>query len=294
MTAVDTRPDPGKHKLNFVRMLRSEWIKSFSLRSTWWLLIVAIVINVGIAMIVAFSMRYAMTQPMGPGDHPSLSDMGGRISWTEYVAQICGMFGELIFIIMSILIITNEFSSGMIRSTMGVAPRRGRVLLSKMFVVAILSLIIFGISVAASYYGGYMVFKGVKGVDLTLTSTTSLRILGGFMAVMLLMGWFSFGLGAWIRSTAGAIGAALGVVLVLPMVVTLIANLASVTPESTGWRKLVFQGQWFLPSNAGSLVTTKDLPPGCPLTEWGGLAVLGGWALLAVIIGFVATSSRDV
>ena len=293
MASVDTTTDPKKHKLNFFRMFRSEWIKTFSLRSTWWLLLCTIVVNVGITMMVVYSIRWSLTHPENYGDNGTTSPDGAKLTLVEVVAQTTGTIGQLIFAAISVLIITNEYSSGMIRSTMGVAPRRSRVLIAKMLVIALLCLFVFGISMAAGYSGGYLAFRNVSGVDLSLTSHVSLRIVGGFMLAMLLLAWLSFGLGAWIRYTGGALSAAIGVIFVLPIIYSLVLNFSATTPKTTGWRKWLYDGQWLLPTNAGSMVQ-QSVPPESFLSPWGGMAVLGGWALLVLIISFISTSRRDV
>jgi len=286
-------------KLSFFKILRSEWIKLFTLRSTWWILAATVVANIGICLAIAAGDRwtetYVNSNPGAVHGGPTTIEPGSMGLLSSLVAQGCGFIGQLVFIILSILIITNEYSSGMIRSTLTVAPRRGKVLTAKVLVVAFLAIIVFGVSVAASWAGGYAILRDSIGVDLTLTSATSVRILAGFVAEMVLIALLCFGLGALIRSTGGSIGAAIGVVLILPMIVSLIVGIFSRSEaEPTGWRKWLNDGAQFLPTTAGGLVTQETIPDTSILGPWEGLGVLGGWALLSLIIAYIVTARRDV
>jgi len=291
------------YKLTFPRILRSEWIKFFSLRSTWWMMVVTLLVNVGMCAAMAavskMSENLILTHPdqaqLPPGIQPGDLQPGDLGMLSYQMTQGCGVFGQLIFVILSILIITNEYSSGMIRSTFTAAPRRGRVLIAKVMVITILCVVVFAISLAAGWSLGYIIEQQSTGVDLSLTSSTSLRILGGFLAEMTLVAVFCFGLGAIIRSTPGSIGAAVGIILVLPIAIGYITGgFSPAGSDPTGWRKWLSDVSAFLPTNAGSTVVQIDPAPDAILSPWQGIAVLGGWTLLSIIIAMVVTWRRDV
>ena len=286
------------YTLSLFKTLRSEWIKLVTLRSTWWLTLVAVLANVGICLIMSASLRLAAINRSADAGSPSNGPEGevgpGELGMlSEYITQGCNSIGPLIFIILAILVITNEYSSGMIRSTFTVGPRRSRVLIAKLVVIAIMGVLIFGISLAIGWSGGYLILQDTTGFDLTLTSATSLRILSGFVAEMVLLAWLCFGLGAWIRSTAGSIGAAIGVIWILPMIFMLVTSIYTASGNQTGWRKWLIDSQQFLPTNAGGRVTELSMPDSALFGPWEGLGILGGWALLALVIGFIATVRRD-
>jgi len=297
----DTERRP--YKLSFFGILRSEWIKLFSLRSTWWIMVVAVILNVGICAALAAAMSWTENQILTNPDfeqlpsarEPGVLQTGDLGMLSNIVAQGCGFMGQLVFVILSILLITNEYSSGMIRSTFTTAPRRGKVLMAKMLVIMVLCVLVFGASLAAGWSVSFAILRDSVGVDLTLTSSVSIRILGGFVAAMVLIALFSFGLGAIIRSTPGSIGTAFGIILVLPLVIGAITGtFSSARTELTGWRKWLTDLASFLPTNAGSVVTEVKPSDTAILGPWQGLAVLGGWALLSLIIAFMTTWRRDV
>jgi ABC-2 type transport system permease protein len=285
-------------KLNFFRILRSEWIKIFSVRSTGWILAICFALNVAMSIVIAFGMKFADTDvnkgeaiPRNPDGSPMMP--GDLASWSEMVTQGCSFFGTLVFMILSILIITNEYSSGMIRSTFTVAPRKIRVLIAKMIVISVLCLLVFVASVAVSWAGGWFLFlQDTVFIDVSLLTEVNYRILGGFIASMILIALFCFGLGTIIRSTAGSIGTAVGIITILPIAMNILNALLVRGEEATGWRHWVATATQFLPTNAGSLVT-QATPSSTILGPWQGLGVLGGWALLAVVLGIILTSTRN-
>jgi ABC-2 type transport system permease protein len=182
----------------------------------------------------------------------------------------------------------------MIRSTVTAAPRRVRVLLAKMVVILVTGVLIFGLSLAGGWGVGYLLLQDSRLIDLTLLTATSLRILLGFVAKMVLLALLSFGIGAWIRSTAGSIGAALGLFILLPFIGNLVVTLSSGGGELTGWRLWLSDAVAFLPTNASDLVLMDTVPTSSILTAWEGLGVLGAWTLLFLVISIIATVRRDL
>ncbi len=292
-----------RYKLTFWRTIRSEWIKLFTLRSTWWILLVTILGNIGLCagltLLMSTSMDMlasdygrAQLEQAGAGDL-DFSQPGAMGMLTEFIAQSCSMLGQLVFVILAVLTITNEFSSGMIRSTMTVAPRRARVLTAKAVVIALVCAVVFAVSLTGGWAVGYAVLHDVSAFDVTLTSATSLRIMGGLILEMILLAWFGLGLGAIIRSSAGAIGAALGIMLVLPMIFGLISS-ATLGTEPSGVLKWLLDAQAFLPTNAGTMITRAATGPADILGPWEGLGVLGIWTLVVCVVAYVMTTRRDV
>ena len=293
--------NPRTNKLSFLRIMRSEWIKLFTLRSTWWITCIAVVLNVLITVGIAAAMRFAESLSVaepggipGPDGQPMGMEPGAAGMLSNFVVQGCAFVGQLIFIMLSILIITNEYSSGMIRSTFTTAPRRGKVLLAKMIVISVVCVLVFGISLAIGWAASYAILQGSIAVDLSLTSAASIRILGGFVAEMVLIALFCFGLGALIRSTPGSVAAAIGVLWILPTIMSVVSTVLASGSEPTGWRVWLINSVDFLPTNAGGLVTQVEVAQSSLLGPWEGLAVLGGWVLLSLLFAFVSTARRDV
>jgi len=269
-----------------------------TVRSTWWILILCFLLNVGMSILLAFGMKVFETQlnserriPHNPDGSPMMAgDLG---SWSQIVTTGCSFFGVLVFMVLAILIITNEHSSKMVHSTFIASPRRVRVLLAKMIVLAVLCVIIFAASLAASWAAGYFFFlKDTIFIDVSLFTSDNYRILGGFLIAMVLLAWFSFGLGALIRSTAGSLSAGVSVLIVLPLVMQIVVNLVASGEGLTGWRHVLAVSNEFLPTKAGELISQVE-PVSLVLGPWQGLGVLGAWALLSVVLGMIATGRKN-
>lgn len=264
-TVTDTRAAahaaaaaPTAH-LTFPHLLRSEGIKIASLRSTWWSLAIAAVLTVGIALMIA-----AASSSFGP-EFPSVSAL---ISPTQFTMLVAGILGAIA--------ITGEYSTGMIRSTLTAAPRRGAVLAAKATVVALLMalamIVTFAVAVAAT-----APVLGDRAIDW---SDPSLSIVPLAYDVLAMVSFALIGLG-WgfvIRNGAGAIAATVGLLFVLPIVVSMF------TMAGDAWRWVVDLGQ-YLPMSAASTLTTPGsedtLGALVALLAWPAAALLGGWAVLS-------------
>ena len=109
-TATPTRTveHAGTHRLNGANLLRSEAIKVTTLRSTWWSLGIALVLSLAISCLIAASSR----------DFPNpLPPISAILSPTQFTMLVAGILGAIV--------ITGEYSTGMIRSTLTAEPRRG-------------------------------------------------------------------------------------------------------------------------------------------------------------------------
>ena len=286
------------YKLTFIRILNSEWVKLFSLRSTWWISSLAIVLNIVVCTLFGLLMKFSESMYSNPdltvtqNGQPVAIEPGSLGLLSSSVVGGCEFIGQLVFIILAIMIVTNEYSSGMIRSTFTVAPRRSRVLTAKMIVISVVCVIVFAISVTASWAIDYAILKNTISFDLTLTSAASMRILLGFILEMMLISLFCFGLGAIIRSTAGSIGAAVGIVFVLPMIQGVIGSFTG-GGNLSGWRKWLVDVLAFLPTSAGDVITEDPIPDSSILNAWQGMAVLAAWTLVSIVIALITTARRD-
>ena len=265
MTALDTAPRRASHvaasyRVTFPRLLRSEWIKLSTLRSTWWSIGLTAVLTFGIALLMAAAFQNA------PG-FPAINAVVIPFQFTMLLAGILGAIA-----------VTGEYATGMIRSTFAAQPRRGAVLAAKAVVVAaflfIASLVIF--AVAAVLVAPF--FSGDDAIDWRIDGTwMPILTASASMAVFALIG---LAFGFMIRSGAGAIAAAVGLRFVLPIVASIFAGVSS-DWEWIGWVAD------HLPLAAAQYAIITE--PGAPVEAaeaWGTLAAwvaataLGAWAVL--------------
>jgi len=180
-------------------VLASEWTKLFSVRSTYWTLLVAVVTPLGTSVLVA----EAFARPAAGGASPDPL-LPGFIS-LEYAVLAVGVLGVLTF--------TSEYSSGLIRTTFAAVPRRRAVLAAKAAVIGALTLVTGELVAFASFGLAQAVLSGHHlGVSLSRPGVPGAVLADGLILfVVALMG---LGLGAIVRHTAGGIAALVGLLVV--------------------------------------------------------------------------------
>ncbi|MCL8012650.1 ABC transporter permease [Streptomyces sp. AS02] len=260
-------PAPARtanYKVTGVRVLRSEWAKFWSLRSSWITLGVAVFLLILFGAVAGYTYSpdaVATGGPPGPGS-------GDGDSTAVSLALTGVTFASLAIGVLGVLLSAGEYSTGMIRSTLAAVPRRLPVLWSKALVIGPIALVLATVGALAAFQLGTPGLDGER-IALTLGDDGVLRSLAGAGVYLALVAVFGVALGVLIRSSAGAIAALVGVLLILP-------GLASLLPDS--WYDTLSP---YFPSNAGSAVyalheTSGSLSPGA------GLAVFAGWVALTL------------
>lgn len=188
-------------KVTFPRVLRSEWTKLVSLRSTWILLGVVAVLMATVAGLIGWR---ASLDPAT--ENTATLAVARAFLSVDLASLIVGVFG--------ILLMTGEYSSGAIRSTLAAVPRRLPVLAAKALALAGLTLPVMMVASTASLLvsqafadAGQRVGLGDDGV---------LRATAGAALAPVLLGLLGLGIGAMVRHTAAAITVYVGVLLVIP------------------------------------------------------------------------------
>ena len=247
--------------------LRSEFTKIRSVRSTYWTLFAMIVVTVGIGALACLAATSHGGH--GPNFDPTQHSLIGLV------------LGQLIIVVLGALTITSEYSTGMIRTSLSVQPRRGTVLAAKGIVFTLVSLVSGLAASFASFFVGQAILSS-KHLNATLGEPHVLRaVIGGglFLAVC---GMLAFGLGTLLRHTAAAITAAIGLLFVLFVLVNFL-------PSS--WQDHV--DKW-IPFFAGMQVwSTMKMPGPEMFSAWTGFAVFLGYAVIAIIAGAIVFLRRD-
>jgi ABC-2 type transport system permease protein len=272
-TAPGTTRAAGPH-LTFPRVVRSEWIKLRTLRSTYWTL----GITVAVMVLFAWAMA-ASVNAMGPD---AMSENGGVETSAALVYTALGpgqAFGSLVLVVVAALTVTGEYGTGQIRSTLAAVPSRLPVLWAKSLVVLVVSFLTAAVGTALS-----LLLAGLIAPVLRpeWSDPETVRVVLGtplYIAGVALLG---FAVGALLRNTAATIAIVIGFVLVIESVLSVIS-----------WKPLEYVRP-FLPSSAGARVSTPQefidmtnemLPSAVALGPWTGYAVLIGWV---VVIGSAA------
>jgi ABC-2 type transport system permease protein len=259
------RPNRGGY--SFRTVVQMEWHKLRTVRSTWYIVAFFAASMVGLAMLVLSHENY----PQMPA--------AARASFDPTHDCFIGLvLGQLLLGTLGVLVITAEFSSGMIRATFAAAPRRPLVLAAKAVVLGAVTLAAGEITSFAAFFAGQAVLQA-PAPHATLGQPGVLRataMAGAYPALIALIG---LGIGAIVRHTAGAICALVGVLFVLPLVF--------ISPSMQN------AAQNFLPHPmAASSLTAVKLAPHV-LPPWLTFGLLSAYAMAALAAGAWALTRRD-
>lgn len=198
-------------KLSSGGILRSEWIKLRSLRSTVWSYTIVIIVSLGMAALMA-----ASAQPAPDGTF--FADDATLVAQASAFGVV---FGQLVVAVLGVLVMSGEYTTGMIRSTLTAVPRRLAALWAKAAVLFAATFIVGLISSVGAFLIASPILES-KGVSAGFFDDgIYIAIIGGAL-YLALVSVFALGLGAILRSSAGGVAAALGVILLLPIVLQLI------------------------------------------------------------------------
>ena len=266
--------------LSFVGLLRSEWIKLTSLRSTVWCYAIILVINLGIALLAAASIR-------PQADHSAALD---ESFWVQS-ATVGITFSQLVIAVLGTLVITGEYGTGMVRSTLTAAPRRLPALLAKVVVFGLTTFAIALVSVIGTALIAAPILAG-HGLDLNLADGHAWGALIGGAGYLALVGLIALFLGTIVRNSAAGISAALGLIFVVPIILQIFGAVTR-----AAWVRNVLE---FLPSSSGAIMyryqtTPAPIIPGVIVLDAGqGLLVLLAWVALFAVIAGMLLKRRDV
>lgn len=250
------------------RVLRAEWVKLSTLRSTWITLITALVGTVLVGSVASWAVNRNWTHLHG--------DFAATFS--AVTTSLSGVnVAQLAIVVLGALIVTGEYATGMIRSSLATAPRRLPVLWAKLAVFGGLTFVTTTIAAAVSFFAGQALL-GTHGTDLAAPRAVSAIV--GVGLYLTAVGALALGLGFVIRSTAGTIAAVFGLLLVAP-------GIAQLLP--TTWQPHVLP---YLPSQAGGALFNLHPDPGT-LAPWTGFAVLCAWTAAAIAAGAFFLRRRD-
>ncbi|HET6394413.1 MAG TPA: ABC transporter permease [Blastococcus sp.] len=258
---------PGVRRPGFGATLRAEWIKFWSVRSTFWSTAMLFVLGAGLTVLVCATSAAWLAS--GEADESPLS----FVTWGL-------MFAQITAIVLGTLVVTSEYGTGMIRATLAATPRRGSVLAAKAIVLSGTLFVVGTVTAFAGFFGGNF-FLDREGIGIALGDEGVLRAMLGSGLYMAGLGLFAAAVGFLIRHTA----AALSVVLALVFVV---GNMAFLLPGT--W------GEWtakLMPGNAGSGVATPVSFNPELLDPWVGLAVFAGEIALLTVIAWATFRRRD-
>ncbi|TRW46052.1 ABC transporter permease subunit [Georgenia yuyongxinii] len=276
--ALATRPvrrAARRARLSFPGVLRGEWIKLLSLRSTWWTLGLTIVLMTLFAFGLGMSLDLMAEDP---ATAPALDVIHGA----EIVASGYQL-GMLSIAVLGALLITGEYSTGMIRSTLAAVPTRVPVLAAKAIALTVVTAAVGLVSLVLSFT---VTSFQLREYDLVprLDDAATWQVFGGMTYALVAAALFALGVGVLLRSTAGTVAVSLTVLLLLPSILGFI---------TLDWVETIVR---YLPLPAAAAFLTVSESPiagHSKLAPWTGVAVIAAWALVPLVAGAVVLRRRD-
>jgi ABC-2 type transport system permease protein len=252
-------------------VLRSEWTKLWSLRSTRWSLLAAVVAQTGLGILVA-------AVQMNRWAHLPADD---RLSYDSIDTGVGGYhLAQLAIGVLGVMIISSEYSTGMIKSSFMAVPKRLPVLWAKLGVFSVVTFVLMLVSTSASFFA-VQAIVAQHHVQHGIGDPHALRVVVGTALFLTVLGVLATGIGALIRNTAGGIALFVFLLFVLP-------GITAILPASVG-----DSINPYLPLNAGFTLATSTFEGSHHLSPWGGFAVFCGYASLAVGTAIIGLLRRD-
>jgi ABC-2 type transport system permease protein len=289
---IPTRPTVGG-SLSAAGIVRSEWIKLRTVRSTLWCYGLLIVLVVGVGTLIASLANF------GDGGFSGGAPLGnGTITGDAAGSIVVGLntaglnIAVLIVAVLGSLIITGEYSTGMIRSTFTAAPKRTGALTAKGIILAVTAFAATTVGVWLSALITWPILSA-KHIDVALGDpAVFLPLLGGAVYITMIA-LLAFGFGTILRSTAGSLATVLGLMLVAPIILELlsaltgarwVAHVSELLPQNAGSYLFAYDGaSVFGPSNTDGWITNG----------WQGFGVLVAWNLVVLAIALIRVKRRD-
>jgi ABC-type transport system involved in multi-copper enzyme maturation permease subunit len=190
--------------------MASEWIKLWSLRSTAWTLATLVVVTIGFSTLASWA-----TATLADKAHAT-----GPLDVTDI--SLSGIaFGQLALVVLGVLVISGEYSTGAIRTSLTAVPHRIRFLAAK---AAVFTAVAFGVGLiacAGSFAVG-MTFFAAHQTAVSLGDPGVLRAVTGGALYLATSGLLGYALGVLLRHTAGAITLSVGLLFIAPVVLAAI------------------------------------------------------------------------
>ncbi|HET9172116.1 MAG TPA: hypothetical protein VFN97_21985 [Actinospica sp.] len=273
MTATAIRLGTPASRITFREAMDSEFAKIRTVRSTYWTLLICLVLSVGISLLIA-----AVTS----ANWDTISATSR--STTDMSVVVAGVyFGVLVTGVLGVLVVSTEYGTGMMRTSLTAFPRRAMLFSAKAIVLTLVVLLL-GVVIAFASYGVASPFYTKHGVDLSLSHGANVRALLAVPVYLALVALMGLALGFLLRHTAAAISTLVGIFFVLPIITNFL-------PGNLGKdiNKIV-------PSNAGSAMMVTHAPSAGStpvLTPLGGFITLLVWAAVLIVPAFVLFRRRD-
>ena len=261
----------ARGRVTQANVIRSEWTKLWSLRSTRWSLLAAVLAQGLLGILIAAVQMNRWTH-LSPHDRNTFDSIDGGVGGYHLAQLAIGVLG--------VMIISSEYSTGMIRSSFMAVPKRLPVLWAKIAVFSTVTFVLMLVSAIVSFFVVQAIVTQ-HHVQHSIGAPHALRAVIGTALFLTVLGILATGIGALIRNTAGGIAFFVFLLFVLPGITAILPHTVgdSINP--------------YLPLNAGFTVATSTFEDSHHLSPWGGFAVFCAYAAVAVGAAVIGLLRRD-
>lgn len=269
-------PPPGFPPPRFADVVLSEWTKFRTVRSSFWTLAIGTVLGVGLGAVVSLvsANHYANDPEVHFNWNPTDRSLGSL------------MLTQLAFAILGVLVVSAEYSTGLIRTTLAAVPNRSRLLAAKVVVFTVVLFVVSEVVSFVAFLLGQALISG-KAPSADLGMPGVLRAVFGNGLYLTALALVGLALGVILRHAAAGIGTFVAILLVLP-------SIALALP--TSWAKPIEE---YWPTNAGYRVAStghgleRFAVNGAVMAPWTGFAVLLAFVAALLVLAFYLLERRD-
>lgn len=251
-------------------VLRSEWTKLISVRSTVWTMVAMVATTIGFGVLISWATESNWAKV----------EARQRTVFDATSTSLAGIaFGQLAIAVLGVMVISTEYSTGGIRTSLTAVPNRLRLLTAKSLILLAISLVVGTVTSFVAFFLG-QAFLSKVGIETHLGDPQVLRAVFGGGLYLAGSAMFGLALGALLRHTAAAITIVVGALLVVPPFTRLLPG---------GWGDAV---ERYFTSNAGQQITavTQDVNT---LSPWGGYLVFTLWWVVIMAVAAWLLQRRD-
>lgn len=271
MSTVATAADATYRPAAFADVLRAERTKIRTVRSTYWSLAVAVVLGIGLGALIS----------LAGSNHYKDASPSDRLKWDPTGISTSGMaLAQLAIGVLGVLIVSSEYSTGTITTSLAAVPRRHRLLAAKCVVYAAVSLVVGEVVAFVAFFIGQAIIKG-HAPSVSLGDHDVTRAVIGAGLYLAVLGVLALAVGTIVRHAAGGIAILVALLYVLP-------GIAAALPSS-----IEHSVEKFWPTQAAQQVTSV-YRNAHTLSPWAGFAWYCLFTAIVLAIAFALLRRRDV